>query len=240
MTLQKLMENSFFLYRRRNRLMFASLDTRIEFVYAAIKEYQDSIRKDKGQRDQAACLSRILSRIFCVAEHFHELPLINAMCRKYPATHCGYCHKLPCACPERRSEVVLATVPLSEQKTWSLSQWQSGLSAMYGARNRERGIANAVNRLLEEVNEINLFKIAVIYGRKEGSLTDFELGYALEIADAIAWTLANASVLDIELEPVMIDRYGGSCRTCKQRPCECTHHLYEKNRAETAESTFGG
>ncbi len=243
MNLQQLMDHSFELYGWRNAIHLPALADRRDFLSAGISDLQNAVRKNYGKSTKSVRLSRVLSRIFCIADHFRALPLVDAMCCKYPATHCAYCKAMPCVCQERRDEATLLELPMEQQLKWGLRDWQDGLWAKYGVRNQERGIDYALNRLCAEIYEITTLSHRVLRGdMREAPLRVISWEYAKELADTIAWTLAASSILDIDLQEVMVDRYGDTCGTCGNRPCDCPAFRFDPlpEDLETAQTTFGG
>ncbi|TSC72879.1 MAG: hypothetical protein G01um101438_278 [Parcubacteria group bacterium Gr01-1014_38] len=232
MTLQKLMEHSFSLYARRNRVFLPSLRDRIDYLNLAIGDLQDAIRKEFGRDVLGCAVARIVSRIFCVAEHFWNLPetsgaanpFVIATVRKYPR-RCSYCGQSPCACSERHSESQLAQHADPEQLQWTLRQWCAHLDHLYGAMNRKRGLENMLNRLFREISELS--SLAMKISRLQIRRDQIEDELALELADALAWTIAIACVLGIDLEDAFTDQYQEGCQICRCHPCECTHFHWE-------------
>lgn len=55
------------------------------------------------------------------------------------------------------------------------------------------------------------------------SLDAIEWEFALELADTLAWIIAVANVLAIDLETAVLERFGGGCWKCRQTSCVCTH-----------------
>jgi len=95
MTLREMIEHFFRLYGRRNRIFLSGLGKRINFLNLAIGDLQEAIRKGHNSEIIGMALARVVARIFCVAENFWSLPLVEMMARKYPAGYCIYCQKLP-------------------------------------------------------------------------------------------------------------------------------------------------
>jgi len=96
--------------------------------------------------------------------------------------------------------------------------WQQHLNAIYGERNHRKGAAELINRLFSEVAELLI--VAMRFGN-EVSIDAIELEYALELADALAWTIAVANFYAIDLEGAVLARYGEGCHRCKKPECSC-------------------
>lgn len=232
MTLQELMEHSFWLYGRRLRIYLPGLRERLEGLSLSFGDLSDAIRKnnsDAPNRIIGVALARVLSRVFCLAEHFksatHELPLVEALARKYPTGYCAYCLQLPCQCPEPRPAVHMEDTLSREQLRWSLREWCLHFERLYGAKNRERGIWNVLNRLYREVAEILSLSVRITAATSQEfrSVDAIYDEFALEFADTLAWIIAVANVLEVDIEQAFLDRYGNGCRKCGQNPCACLH-----------------
>jgi NTP pyrophosphatase (non-canonical NTP hydrolase) len=219
MTLDALMKHFFRLYGRRDSLFLPSLGKRRFLLNLTISDLQQAIRKDLEPAAIDGALARIVARIFCVAEHFWHLPLPECLIRKYPATHCSYCQQMPCTCPERRPDYQLAPEVAPQQLRWSLSKWTHHFNALYGDRNRQRGIDNLMGRLYREAGE--LASVQMRLTETGPSLEAIEEAVALELADVLAWTIAVANYLNRDLEQAVLSRFRAGCPTCKKMPCTC-------------------
>lgn len=221
MSLLDLLTHFFRLYGRRNRIFLPGLRERIDFLNIAIGDLQEAIRKEFPSSILRVALARIASRIIGVAEHFRDLPFTEVLCQKYPVTHCSYCRQAPCACPERRPAASLPETVEPLQLSWTLGQWQQHLGTLYGDRNRQRGLENVLNRLSREISELLSLQMKIPYLTL--SLEDIEREFALELADALAWTVAVANILSLDLEDAVLERFGSGCWNCRKIPCVCTH-----------------
>ena len=221
MELKALANHFFNLYGRRNRIFLHGLRERIDFLNLAVGDLQDAIRKTPGSRAIEIALARVVARVFCVAEHFIALPLVETMIAKYPAGKCSYCQEFPCACPDIRPDFILEKTLCTSQDQWSLKQWCESLAALYGRRNKEKGIENVLNRLFKEVSELSSLPLKVPFAKLD--LDEIEKEFALELSDVLAWTIATANALELDLEKAVWDRFGNGCRKCRQPQCICTH-----------------
>lgn len=219
MELRALMEHLFHLYGRRNRIFLSGLRERIDFLNLAIGDLQNAVRKEAGLFCLEVALARVVARIICIAESFYSLPLVEVLVKKYPASHCTYCGQSPCRCLERRPGYVLVSQALGEQLRWGLGQWSTHLNGLYGEKNRQRGIENVINRLFKEVSELLSLQMGI--SRATDSLGKIEEDFALELADTLAWTIAVANLLGIDIEKATLDRFGQGCWNCHQNPCIC-------------------
>jgi len=215
MTLTDIMVHLWRLYERRNRIFLPSLSDRINFLNVGIGNLQDAIRKSG---DVETALASVVARIFCVANHFWKLPLIEVMTKKYPARVCTYCQQKPCSCPEKRPDPSLSIDYDYVQLTWTLSEWCRSMKTMYGKRNKEKGLENCLNRLFKEISELLL--LAMKIPEREMTLIQMEEEFALELSDTLAWAIAIANLLNIDLEASVLKNYGNGCHNCHNDPCE--------------------
>lgn len=227
MKLQEMMEYFFRLYGRRNRIFLLGLRERIDFLNLAISDLQEAIRKESEIPIIEIALVRVIARIFCIAENFWKLPLVEIMARKYPAEYCSYCQKLPCICSEKRPAAQLEKLALEKQRHWSLKDWCSHLNKIYGPKNKEKGLENLLNRLFKEISELLSLSMRIPNMSTTASLDEIEEEFALELSDALAWTIAIANLLEVDLEKAVLNRYGQGCWKCHQIPCHCTHFSFE-------------
>lgn len=218
MTLLERMQYFFNLYGRRNRVFLPGLGERVGYLNLAICDLQEAIRKEQEKSVIGVAIARVVARIFCIAEHFWLLPLVEAMGQKYPAGCCSYCRSFPCQCKERRFDAELKAAS-KEQLAWSLGQWQEHLNALYGGRNRQRGGENILNRLFKETGE--LLSLQMMIPSTTLILQEIEQEFALELADSLAWTIALANFWGVNIEEAIAERYGSGCWHCHQSSCNC-------------------
>src|SRR3989338_5667164 len=234
MTLKELILHFSHLYGPRNRLFLPGLVHRVAFLNIAIGDLQDAIRKHANGAHMGTMLARVVSRTFCITEYFGDLPLEVVMCRKYPQAKCTYCHKLNCRCPKQRPDYVLEPEPSDTQLNWSLTEWCEHFNNVYGERNRERGIENVLNRLFKEIAELLSLSMKLPAGFGKATAQEIEEEFAKELADTLAWTIAVANNLGIDLEAEVLKRYENGCWNCKQNPCSCT--LFSMEPVEGAQT----
>jgi len=118
---------------------------------------------------------------------------------------------------------VLSRLILPDQLDWSLTDWSRHLEALYGARNRENGIQNVMNRLFKEISEIFSLTMDIPFIKPDGTLDEIEREFALELADTLSWAIAVANMVGVDIEKAVLDRFGDKCWNCKKNPCECSH-----------------
>jgi NTP pyrophosphatase (non-canonical NTP hydrolase) len=212
---------------------------RVIFLGLAIRHFFKLIRKGETNKSALeAAVASVLSRECTLAAAFHYLPVVEAMCEKYPSDHCTYCGSTLCSCPPIRpagQKPVLAAVN-QEQLNWTISEWVQHFDRKYGKSNRERGIQFALSRLFEEFGEVQEAHYLGIYDRSL-NLTQLRRSLSLEFADVIAWTLSIAGLLDLNIEPIFEKRYGGVHKRCGKNPCDCgPFQIYQNDPVERANS----
>jgi NTP pyrophosphatase (non-canonical NTP hydrolase) len=219
MDLQALLDHTALLYGRRNRIYLPSLRDLIDYLNLSIGDLQDAVRKDVGREAIGVALARVTCRVFEVADHFKDLPLVAMMVAKFPAGHCSYCHHFPCDCPpEHRLNAILETNHDPAQLQWSLSDWCNHFAGLYGTKNKERGIGDILNRLFREASEF----LSLCMHAQGATVEEAEREFALELADTLSWTIAVANFFEVDLEEAYLRRYGNGCVNCKRSSCNCT------------------
>ncbi|MEY2640725.1 MAG: hypothetical protein RL150_118 [Candidatus Parcubacteria bacterium] len=209
------------LYGPRNSL-YLSQDEMYPFIMNAVRQLSKLVRK-RLQHTPAfeAALVSVFGRTCSFAHTFRELPLLDGMIAKYPSHGCGYCGNQICGCENHvRDEHVETNLPDSFQRAWSVHDWCRHLDQVYGNVNNARGLEGTLLRLHEEMGEVSE---AVFLGRRDITQTreGAMLELAKEIADLFAWLFAIANLCDINLEELLEHHYGGNCRHCGKRPCDC-------------------
>jgi NTP pyrophosphatase (non-canonical NTP hydrolase) len=187
------------------------------YLKGAIESVQRSVRKgDKKQLERS--LAGAVAWFFCVVEHYEELPLARAMASKYSLRHCTYCRRMPCACKSRR-QAIKEVKPNRRQLKWGLAQWCHHLDTVYGMANRRDGLDRAINRLGEEMTEVD----RAIVGRFNLRSTPDQIQWYLarELADVLAWIIAVANICQVNLEVVTWRVYRKGCPVCRKSPCAC-------------------
>ena len=90
-----------------------------------------------------------------------------------------------------------------------LAEFQRTMEAVYGERDRARGVPTTVAWLAEEVGELAK---AVRKGSRDEQTH--------ELGDVLAWLASLANQLDISLEDA-VRRYETGCPRCGGAPCVC-------------------
>ena len=90
-----------------------------------------------------------------------------------------------------------------------LAELQRRVEALYGARDRARGVDGTFRWWVEEVGEV----AKALRGRDPAAL-EHELG------DALAWLASVANLVGVDLTKA-VARYAGDCPRCGATPCAC-------------------
>ena len=90
-----------------------------------------------------------------------------------------------------------------------LAELQHRIEALYGARDRARGVDGTFRWWVEEVGEV----AKALRGRDPAAL-EHELG------DALAWLASVANLVGVDLTRAVV-RYAGDCPRCGATPCAC-------------------
>lgn len=90
-----------------------------------------------------------------------------------------------------------------------LGELQARMDALYGRRDRDRGVQATVAWLAEEVGE--LARAVRKGGRDE---------QRHELGDVLAWLASLANQLDLSLDEAA-ERYRHGCPRCAATPCAC-------------------
>lgn len=165
------------------------------------------------QRD-ALRLASIAGRVMTLDAGM-DLDVWGAFCRKYPG-YCTYCTSTQCQCHlpiswrdkslHRESQ---STSRLSFNGT--LSTHQNALHQVYRFVNDDAGLYRVMLHVMEEIAEVS----DALYRQQIDNL-------AVELADVLAHTMSLASMLDLDLDHLLTQRYGDGCPKCRQSRCVCT------------------
>lgn len=212
------------LYGQRDTY-WSGRESRVQYLYRAIDDLQNAIRREAGLPAYEGLCARIVSRILCIARAVDNTSVVRGLEMKYPLEGCAYCGRLPCQCLEKRDPVNLSGGSV-EQNHWSLRDWQTHLTRMYGDNNARKGINYTLLRLGSEYGEL----ISLEHSIGSMSIPEVKQEYALELADALAWTIATASLLGVDLQSAVEFRYGTGCGSCLNIPCSCPPHSFSQAR----------
>jgi NTP pyrophosphatase (non-canonical NTP hydrolase) len=91
----------------------------------------------------------------------------------------------------------------------TLAAFQRRIEEVYGARDRERGLAGTFLWLVEEIGELSR---AVRRGDPSEMREEF--------GDVLAWLTTCASLAGVEMQQAA-SAYARGCKTCGSTPCRC-------------------
>lgn len=90
-----------------------------------------------------------------------------------------------------------------------LRAFQRQIEALYGERDRRRGVDATFRWLAEEVGEL----ARALRSREPQALRE-------EVSDVVAWTVSVATLMGVDVEAA-VSRYAAGCPKCGQIPCAC-------------------
>lgn len=90
-----------------------------------------------------------------------------------------------------------------------LAELQGRIEALYGARDRARGVDGTFRWWVEEVGEV----ARALRGGDPAAL-------AHELGDALAWLASVANLVGVDLDQA-VGRYAAGCPRCRATPCAC-------------------
>ena len=93
----------------------------------------------------------------------------------------------------------------------TVSEFQRRIEALYGAKDRGRGLEGTFMWFTEEVGELSR---ALRRGAQGAALEE-------EFADVLAWLSTLASIAGVDLEQAALAKYGAGCPRCGATPCRC-------------------
>ena len=100
---------------------------------------------------------------------------------------------------------------MTPERTVTIQEFQATIDALYGAKDRGRGLEGTFMWFTEEVGELSR---ALRRGVKGKELAD-------EFADVLAWLATLASIAGVDLQAAALAKYGGGCPRCHATPCRC-------------------
>ncbi len=154
--------------------------------------------------------------------------IIASLKQKYPESGCSYCGQKPCQCAVMRPEEKTGAKSSGVQDNWTIKDWQAHLKAVYGDVNTGRGLNFVVDRLMEEIGEVDQ---AVLQMEMQAeTAAEFRAEAISELADTVAWAAGVCNMVDADLESKFIERYGKGCPNCGQFSCQCGPFTFVQER----------
>lgn len=102
-------------------------------------------------------------------------------------------------------------VQAGERPGLGLRAFQERIVALYGARDRARGLGPTFMWLVEEVGELS----RALRKTDRSNLEE-------EFADVLAWLVSVAGLAGVDLEAACA-KYAAGCPRCRRSPCTCRH-----------------
>ena len=99
----------------------------------------------------------------------------------------------------------------AERRPETLRGFQRRIEAIYGTRDRSRGLAATFMWFAEEVGELS----RALRGKDPRALRE-------EFADVLAWLVTLASMAGVDMDRAA-QKYASGCPRCHRSPCACTH-----------------
>lgn len=224
MKLSELVSHFDRLFGQRDRLYYPSPLEQLQFLFVRIKDLADLLRKRESiQNPQYEVALRRIFVSLCSLTNFYRLPLEQRMAEKYPLEGCGYCRQQPCTCLESERAKHHGGIQKLEayelQHAWSLREWCEHLRKLYGKRDENRSSDAITLRLSCEVGEISAAIAGIRMSPDQNETILKQIGW--EIADTLAWLIAAANELGVDLEGAVWAQYGNGCQRCRQMTCRC-------------------
>ncbi len=91
-----------------------------------------------------------------------------------------------------------------------LGEFQKKIEAIYGKKDRVRGLEGTYLWFAEEVGELT-----------RAIRRDDQENLEEEFADVLAWLVTLASMKGVNMEAAVEKKYGNGCPYCSAAPCSC-------------------
>lgn len=92
----------------------------------------------------------------------------------------------------------------------NISEFQLMMRRIYCEKDSRRGAQGTINRLSDEVEEL-----------QEAVATRSEEAISEELADVLAWLASLANIIGMDLERAATRKYDNACPRCASSPCKC-------------------
>jgi NTP pyrophosphatase (non-canonical NTP hydrolase) len=109
--------------------------------------------------------------------------------------------------PRRKPAPARRVAEATAERT--LRGFQERIEAIYGARDKARGLAETFMWFVEEVGELS----RALRGRDRQNLAD-------EFADVLAWLVTLGSLAGVDIDAAA-SKYDRGCPRCGGQPCTC-------------------
>ncbi len=161
-------------------------------------------------------LADCLVDLFVICDRL-GIDLDHAIASKWPGV-CFYCGKAKdCDCVGRHGGPKLDGSVRTDLLAKSLREWQQMLGGLFGAINQTQGLIAVSEHLGREIHELD--EAITAYEASGGDIERFAV--MLECADVLAWLIAVANLLDLDLSTELLDTYRfDRCPSCEQDVCK--------------------
>lgn len=199
------------------------LSQRAAFLFDGIRRLEDAVQEEDVD-DFANRLASIFARLCALVSVRERKDFVFLFAKKYGGK-CAYCQAVPCICTEsQRAEACMDTSSQAAVKDWSLGMWQRHLGELYGEKNARKSIHYLLLRMFSEATEVQQCWLASTIPPVSEDRERFNRAFAMmieEIGDVLAWLIATANYLHIDLEEAVVCCYKDGCKHCKHLVCTC-------------------
>ena len=175
--------------------------------------------KAKSSRESRKIILDLFRWYLCFC-NFVGLDAADILWEKYPNV-CPYCFaRRKCDCEDRPHELKGPSLPAYRQRKGrprSIRSIQRMFERIYGETNAKRGEEYAFLRLLEEVTEVLDLTLPRIT-----NINNFKM----EMADVGARIFSLATLIGIDLQSELLQRYRGVCPDCTEAVCNACRYLW--------------
>jgi NTP pyrophosphatase (non-canonical NTP hydrolase) len=222
------------LTRERNEHYLRTNSLRIAHLGVGGGEVVDTVLRTKPEQMREilpVVAAKITLRVFTVLQGLEEKEaIIDKLMSKFPESGCSYCGHKPCRCDVVRPEEKIGAQSSEEQRQWTIKQWQDHLKSVYGEKNHQRGLSYILNRLMSEIQEVNVAGMQMELLPEDAERYKQEA--ISELADSFAWAIAVCNEVDADLNKSFVDRYGKGCPNCGNMPCTCGPFTFVQERKD--------
>lgn len=222
MTLEQWFKHFAAIYGQRNIRYLPNPAQRLAFLNAGLRLVEDAYEENQTE-EYSKLLASAFARWTAMVELLPRTDAVMRLAVKYGTRQCAYCQQAPCACPRvNREDARVATVAPTVAQEWSIRDWQNQLGQLYGAKNAERGMDFVLRRLFSESVEVaNNWLLCSIVSTEQISPSYHIDEMMSELCDVLAWILAAATLLHVDLEAAVAAQYGNGCPSCRSSICAC-------------------
>ncbi|MEK7105112.1 MAG: hypothetical protein AAB865_00270 [Patescibacteria group bacterium] len=198
----------------RCALTASSASPLIDDLQANFPRVDDSCYAGQFEEIERALVDCLVD-LFVICDRL-DIALDQSIAIKWPGA-CFYCGMVKdCGCVGRHGAPKLDGSLRSDLLAQPLSGWQQMLKRLFGVTNQARGVAKVSEHLGKEIDEL---EEAVVRFEASRDPVD-KLAAMLECADVLAWLIAVANLLDIDLSyHLSIVYHLDRCPSCEEEIC---------------------